>query len=41
MDYYQSQGFAHVRTERVPGRDTGALFQRPAGRASSPGRTPG
>jgi GNAT superfamily N-acetyltransferase len=28
--YYKQQGFSHVRTVRVPGRDTGALFQRPA-----------
>lgn len=32
MDYYQRHGFTHVRTECVPGRDTGALFQRPANR---------
>jgi GNAT superfamily N-acetyltransferase len=30
MDYYRSLGFDHVRTENIPGRDTGALFQRKA-----------
>jgi ribosomal protein S18 acetylase RimI-like enzyme len=29
-DYYRAQGFSHVRTADVPGRDTGALYQRPA-----------
>lgn len=28
--YYQRHGFCHVRTMMVPGRDSGALFQRPA-----------
>jgi GNAT superfamily N-acetyltransferase len=30
MNYYCDHGFTHVRTERVPCRDTGALFQRKA-----------
>jgi GNAT superfamily N-acetyltransferase len=41
MDYYRAQGFTHVRTERVPGRDTGALFERPADRTTFPGPAPG
>lgn len=28
--YYKLRGFAHVRTVVVPGRGSGALFQRPA-----------
>lgn len=28
--YYMQRGFAHVRTMVVEGRDSGALFQRPA-----------
>lgn len=36
MDYYRSHQFEHVRTEQVPGRDTGALFQRPAVLTASP-----
>jgi GNAT superfamily N-acetyltransferase len=28
--YYLRRGFTHVRTEVVPGRDSGAIFQRPA-----------
>jgi ribosomal protein S18 acetylase RimI-like enzyme len=34
QDYYRRNGFAHVRTVNVPGRDTGALYQRPAARTS-------
>ena len=29
-DYYRRQGFDHIRTVDVPGRDTGALYERPA-----------
>jgi hypothetical protein len=29
--YYESQGFAHVRTVDLPHRRSGALYQRPAG----------
>ncbi|MFF0526553.1 GNAT family N-acetyltransferase [Actinomadura nitritigenes] len=28
--YYERHGFRHVRTVDVPGRDTGALYERPA-----------
>jgi GNAT superfamily N-acetyltransferase len=28
--YYRSQGWAYLRTEHTPGRNSGALFQRPA-----------
>lgn len=28
--YYEKQGFVHLRTEPVPGRGSGALFERPA-----------
>jgi DNA-binding GntR family transcriptional regulator/GNAT superfamily N-acetyltransferase len=31
QDYYSNRGFTHVRTVDAPGRDSGALFQRPAG----------
>jgi ribosomal protein S18 acetylase RimI-like enzyme len=34
--YYQRHGFQHVRTVTVPGRDTGALFERPAAVAPLP-----
>lgn len=37
MDYYRDQGFDHVRTENIPGRDTGALFQRKATSTPAPG----
>ncbi|MFR0367590.1 GNAT family N-acetyltransferase [Streptomyces sp. MCC20] len=30
-DYYSSRGFTHVRTVEATGRQSGALFQRPAG----------
>lgn len=30
LGYYRAHGFADVRTACVPGRDTGALMQRPA-----------
>lgn len=30
QSYYQKRGFEHVRTMVVTGRDSGALFQRPA-----------
>lgn len=36
LDYYRAQGFDHVRTENVAGRDTGALFQRKAVPAPTP-----
>lgn len=39
QSYYRKHGFAHVRTVDVPGRDTGALFQRPAVRTPSMIRT--
>ncbi|MEU0662015.1 GNAT family N-acetyltransferase [Streptomyces lavendulocolor] len=29
--YYESQGFEHVRTVDLPHRNSGALYQRPAG----------
>lgn len=30
LDYYRTHGFTDIRTANVPGRDTGALMQRPA-----------
>lgn len=36
IEYYSSQGFTHIRTELVPGRDTGALFERPAVPTATP-----
>lgn len=30
LNYYRDHGFSDVRVARVPGRDTGALMQRPA-----------
>lgn len=36
LDYYRTQGFEDVRVERVPGRDTGALMQRPARTTPTP-----
>lgn len=30
IQYYVDHACAHLRTEQVPGRDSGALFQRPA-----------
>ncbi|MFF0147873.1 ribosomal protein S18 acetylase RimI-like enzyme [Amycolatopsis sulphurea] len=32
QDYYRGQGFRHVRTMEVPGRGSGALFERPVPR---------
>lgn len=36
QNYYRRLGFAHVRTMNIPGRDTGALFQRRAERTATP-----
>jgi ribosomal protein S18 acetylase RimI-like enzyme len=36
MDYYRRHRFEYVRTEHVPERDTGALFQRKAISTESP-----
>jgi GNAT superfamily N-acetyltransferase len=36
LDYYRAHGFHDVRTAVVPGRDTGALMQRPAQPTPSP-----
>lgn len=33
QEYYLRRGFTHVRTVQVPWRQSGALFQRPAGTA--------
>ncbi|MGW2544111.1 GNAT family N-acetyltransferase [Kitasatospora sp. NPDC001574] len=35
--YYSNRAFTHVRTADVPGRGSGALFQRPAGYARNVG----
>ncbi|WP_170134400.1 GNAT family N-acetyltransferase [Murinocardiopsis flavida] len=32
QEYYQQRGFTHVRTEHRAHRESGALFQRPAGK---------
>jgi ribosomal protein S18 acetylase RimI-like enzyme len=39
QDYYRGHGFEHVRTVNVPGRDTGALYQRAAVHTSPPLRS--
>jgi predicted N-acetyltransferase YhbS len=39
LDYYRNQGFTHVHTVHVPGRDTGVLMQRPAKITPTPGLT--
>lgn len=36
LNYYRAQGFKDVRVEHVPGRDTGALMQRPARATPTP-----
>jgi GNAT superfamily N-acetyltransferase len=35
LDYYKEQGFTLVRIEQIPGRDSGALFQRRADQQES------
>lgn len=38
QNYYRTLDFRHLRTETINGRESGALFQRPAGTVTGDGR---